>query len=224
MTVKKIAAEFAPGSNMVQLVDRGIVMERADAIAAGYTVSAAIAPAAPAPSASVPHVDGPALKKRAWRSAIIESPEAKGRDDATAELLVKHSPETLSVDDALAFLRGLPTEQPEPKASNVTKTNTDPRVARMAEINSGMAAFNRNRGFAARPQPVATQAPLANVEPVKLRRLAEIRLNALETGNAVRVGDEAKKLRYALQVHDQTGLPLANVFAQLSVDTSKIVR
>lgn len=221
MTTKKIAAEFAPGSTMVQLVDKGIVAERADAVAMGYTVSAAIASTTPAP-ANVASVDGPALKKSAWRSAIISSLEAKGRDEATAELLTKHSPETLSVDDARAFLRGLSTEQPERIVSNVM-TNTDPRAARIAEINGSLGAYNKSRGFAPRTQAAATQSA-ANIEPAKLKRLAELRLNALENAQAHGVDGEAKKLRYALQVHDTTGLQLASVFAQLGVDTSKIIR
>ena len=221
MTTKKIAAEFAPGSNKVQLIDKGIVMDRADAVAMGYTVSAAIAATAAAP-ANVAPVDGPALKKSAWRAAIIGSPEAKGRDNATAELLTKHSPETLSVDDARAFLRGLSTEQPERIVLNVT-TNTDPRAARIAEINSSLGAYNKSRGFGPRTQAAATQS-LANIEPTKLKRLAELRLNAVETAQAHGADGEAKKLRYALQVHDTTGLPLANVFSQLGVDTSKISR
>ncbi|WP_291843000.1 hypothetical protein [Bradyrhizobium sp.] len=173
---------------------------------------------------SVAPVSSPAI--RAWRSAIFNSPEAKGRDDATVELVVKHSPQTLSVDDARAFLRGLPLETSEPpKAPKVTKTNEDPRAARKAELAASMASFNEGRGYAAQRQTPTTGAPtLTGIEPAKLKRLAELRLNALETGQAHRVGDEAKKLRYALQVHDQTGLPLANVFAQLGVDTSKIVR
>jgi hypothetical protein len=222
MTTKKTAAEFAPGSNMVQLVDKGVIMERAEAEALGYTVSAAIAstsaPTGPAP-ASVASVDGPALQRRVWRSAISNSPEAKGRDEATAEILVKHSPETLSVVAARSFLRGLPTEQPEQKAPTVTKTE-DPRAARKAEITANMASFNRDRGYITR-QPTPVAPALTNIEPTKLKRLAEIRLNALESGQAHGVGDEAKKLRYALQVHDQTGLPLASVFTQLGVDTSK---
>ncbi|MDX2277925.1 MAG: hypothetical protein NW206_20945 [Hyphomonadaceae bacterium] len=222
MTTTKIAAEFAPGSDMVQLVDKGIITQRADAVAMGYTVSAAIVSKTPPVPASGAPVDGRALKKSAWRAAIIGSPEAKGRDNATAELLTKHSPETLSVDDAQAFLRGLPTEQPERIVSNVT-TNPDPRAARIAEINGSVGAYNKSRGFAARAQVAAPQS-IANIEPSKLKRLAELRLNALDTAQAHGADGEAKKLRYALQVHDTTALPLSSVFNQLGVDTSKIIR
>lgn len=221
MTTTKIAAEFAPGSDMVQLVDKGIITQRAHAVAMGYTVSAAIVSKTP-PAPSGAPVDGLALKRAAWRAAIIGSLEAKSRDDATAELLTKHSPETLSVEDARAFLRGLPTEQPERTVSNVT-TNTDPRAARIAEINSSLGAYNKSRGFAPKAQAAPTQS-VANIEPTKLKRLAELRLNALETAQAHGADGEAKKLRYALQVHDTTALPLSSVFNQLGVDTSKIIR
>jgi hypothetical protein len=215
---QSIATEFAPGSAMVQLADNGRLIERSEAIALGYTIAAGAAPAAP--SLVAPPVDGPALQRRVWRAAIFNSPEAKSRDDATAEILMRHSPETLSVQDARAFLRGLPLEISEPpKAPTLTNTE-DPRAARRAEIAASVASFNRDRGYATK----ASQPSLAAVDPTKLKRLAEIRLGALETAQANAAGGEAKKLRYALQVHDQTGVPLANVFTQLGIDTSKIVR
>lgn len=220
MTKKNIAAEFAPGSKMVQLVDKGTVVERTEAEALGYTVSASIAPAAPVSSGHVASANGPGIERRSWRAAIIASPEAKGRDNATAELLVKHSPDTLSTDEARAFLRGLPTEQPEPKASKVTNTDIDPRAARISEINGSMAEFNRNRGFTTRR--AETPSAHITIEPTKLKRLAELRMAALEAGNSASA--EAKKLRYALQVHDQTGSPLATIFTQLGVDASKFAR
>lgn len=222
MTTKKIAAEFAPGSNKVQLVDKGVVMDRADAVALGYTVSASVPQFAPAPATVAP-ANGAAIKMQSWRSAIIRSPEATGRDEATAELLTKHSPETLSVEDARAFLRGLPTEQTERKDPDVTKTNADPRAARKVEIANSMTTFNANSGYTARNAARGVDS-LSGIDPAKLQRLAELRLNALENGQAHAAEGEGKKLRYALQVHDQTGLPLANVFAQLGVDASKIIR
>jgi hypothetical protein len=58
------------------------------------------------------------------------------------------------------------------------------------------------------------------VDQTKLRRLSQIRLNALENGTAHEASaGETKKLRYALSV---TGMALSDVFAQLHVDTSKL--
>jgi hypothetical protein len=236
MRKKKIAAEFAPDSNMVQILDTGVVMERAEAEALGYDVSAEIGPAernanAPrTPTLNIGPANGPALVKLGWRKEIMSSPEARGRDSAVAEILVKHSPETLSADNARAFLRGLPIEQSERKET-MTQNNVDPRAARQAEIAANMRAFNRENGNGrANVAAGNNSAKLASVDPVKLKRLAEIRLNALESGQAQDLQgnatsrNETTKLRYALQVHGQTGKPLAEVFAQLGVDTSKIVR
>lgn len=227
MTKQNIATEFAPGSEIVQLLDTGYLVERADAIARGYIVSPEAttltrhSPRARVPS---PQADETTLKRRAWRSSISQSPEAKDRDDATAEILVRHSPETLSVQDARAFLRGLPLEQPEPpKETTVTKTE-DPRAAREAELAASMAAFNRERGYRAPRQAVAAAPSLAGVDPVKLKCLAELRLNALENGQAHASRSETNNLRYALQVHNTTGAPLTNVFAQLGINAATFVR
>ncbi|MEW6395292.1 MAG: hypothetical protein AB1582_12145 [Pseudomonadota bacterium] len=87
-----------------------------------------------------------------------------------------------------------------------------------------MKAFNSQNGYKRRAKNAAAPA-LASIDPARLKRYAEIRLNALEGDTATPVAaDEAKRLRYALNVHAQTGMPLANVFAELRVDTSKFIR
>jgi hypothetical protein len=106
----------------------------------------------------------------------------------------------------------------------MTTDNANPeRAARIAEINVGMQAFNKQRGYGARTNAPASQprgASLADADQTRLRRLAEIRLNALESCTAHEASaGEAKKLRYALQVRD---MALSDVFAQLAVDTSKL--
>ena len=75
----------------------------------------------------------------------------------------------------------------------------------------------------ARANTTASQsrgASLAEVDQTKLRRLSQIRLNALESGTAHEASaGETKKLRYALSVE---GMALSDVFAQLAVDTSRL--
>jgi hypothetical protein len=159
---------------------------------------------------------------RSWRSSIMRLPEAQNRTSAAAEILTSQSPETLTVDAARAFLRGLPTELTEEQPT-MTTNNPDPRAARKAEITNSMAAFNRNNGYAAKAAAGAAPSEAA-IDPTKLKRKAEIRLNALESGHASDNAGEGKKLRYALQVHSQTGMPLATVLTQFGVDTSKLIR
>ena len=157
---------------------------------------------------------------RSWRAQIMALPEVKGRESAVAELLTTQTEQSMPVENARALLRGLPTERKEaPK--QVTANNHDPRAARKAEIAASMQAFNARDGH----KTVTRAAPVASVEPAKLKRLAEIRLNALEREGVQPVASgEAKKLRYALDVHAQTAMPLVTVFTQLGVDTSKIIR
>jgi hypothetical protein len=157
-----------------------------------------------------------------WRLAIECLPEARERAAATAELIASRNPETLTVEQARAFLRGLPVETEPTETSETMTTNDDPHAARRAEIAASMAAFNKSRGYApksqSRPQPVA----LSNIEPAKLKRLAEIRLNALHM-NGHGNSQEAKTLKLALDTHDIVGTPLARAFVQLGVDTSKLL-
>lgn len=193
------------------VLSRGQVVSRDTAESAGFTVSAH------APEAT-------ADPNRSWRSAIMGLPEARDRTSATAELLTTQSHLTLSVEAAQAFLRGLPTEQTEDQISMPTNADTNPeRAARLAEINGTVNAFNKQRGYGARTNAPASQsrsASLAGVDETKLRRLSEIRLNALESCTAHEASaGETKKLRYALSVE---GMALSDVFAQLNVDTSKL--
>lgn len=201
---EKVVTEH-PYDDDVAVAARGVVMHRDNARVRGFVIGERI-------------VSDPT---RAWRTAILTLPEAKGRPSAAAELAASQTPETMSVEQARAMLRGLPTEQEE-KVETMPTANHDPRVTRLAEITDNARRFNRDRGYANRPSPAArhASASLATVEPAKLRRLAEIRLAALQVrGEQI----ESKKLRYALDVHSQTGSPLANVFAQLKVDTSKLI-
>jgi hypothetical protein len=191
------------------VLPRGQVVSLDTAKSAGFTVSALASEIAADPN-------------REWRSEILSSPEARDRASATVELVTTQSPTTMTAANARAFLRGLPVETKEEDATTMT-TNAHPeRAARLAEIEGSMNAYNKSQGHAARAN-TATQsrgASLAGVEQAKLRRLAEIRLNALESNMAREASsNEAKKLRYALSV---TGMPLSAVFAQLNVDTSKL--
>lgn len=205
-------------------LDSGAVLSLEVAEAKGYAVSDEYGyhtPNAPAPAASLPILSD-------WHREIMQSPEAKGRDNAVAEILVKHSPETLSVDDARAFLRGLPIEKADkPKASNMT--NTDPKAARLAEIAQSMQSFNRDSGYVAKPlAPEHARVLAARAErnnPDMLKRKAEIRLAALSTRDGARRSEEQKALAYALnELHGNQGMPLAKAFARLGVDTSKFMR
>lgn len=186
-----------------------------------------VAPASAAPN--IGPANGPALVKLGWRREIMQSPDAKGRESAVAEILVKHSPETLSADNARAFLRGLPTEQSDkPKATNMTtNTDDDDRAARKAEIAQSVQSFNRDKGYAVKPlAPEHARVLAARAErdnPAMLKRKAEIRLAALAERDGSKRSEEVKNLAYAIQVHEQTGKPLAQAFASCGVDVSKFM-
>jgi hypothetical protein len=210
---EKIATAHPHETNNVVL-SRGVIVGSETARKAGFQMREQAAP--------------PANSARAWRSAILTLPEANERPAAAVELVMARTPETLSVETARAFLRGLPVEtttthQPEEKSM----TDTDPRAARRAEITRSMAAFNQGRGYTARTAlPVARQAAqpasLKHVEPAKLKRLAEIRLNAMEHNGKGRTQD-AKLLRLALETHASVGTPFDRLCDQLGVDTSKLL-
>jgi hypothetical protein len=156
---------------------------------------------------------------KVWRSTILGMPEARERESAAVEIVTTQNRETMTIESARAFLRGLPTEQTQEETSMPTN-DTDPRAARLAEIEGGMKAFNKGNGHGARANATPSRSSLAGMDQSRLRRLAEIRLNALENNVAHEASaGETKKLRYALQV---TGMELSAVFAQLAVDTSKL--
>lgn len=159
---------------------------------------------------------------KSWRVAIMTLAEARDRPSATAELLASRTPETISVEQARAFLRGLPIELTETTEETMT-TNDDPRAARRAEIAASVQSFNRDRGWV-KAQSAATKpaSTPANVEPEKLKRFAEIRFNALQMNGRGHT-QEAKKLKCALDAHATTGAPLSRLLAQLEVDTSKFI-
>ncbi|MGY0573561.1 hypothetical protein ACTGJ9_022820 [Bradyrhizobium sp. RDM12] len=190
------------------VLPRGRVLSRESAKEWGFTVAEHAGRNAP----------------KGWRAAIMTLAEARDRPSATAELLTSRTPETISVEQARAFLRGLPIEQTDTTEETMTITNEDPaRAARLAEISGSIASFNRDRGWTERQRTTPKPAPaVSSVEPERLKRLAEIRFNALQM-NSQGHTQEAKKLKCALDAHATTGAPLSRLLAQLEVDTSKFV-
>ena len=219
MTTKEriaVPLDFAPS---IVALNNGDRMSRKEAKAKGYKIYGEpeeVAPDAAITAKSAAHAS--------WRGAVLALPDARERQSAATEIVNTHTEHTMSVVNARAFLRGLPTEQTQEETTTMTTDNANPeRAARLAEINGGMHAFNKQRGYGARTNAPASQsrgASLADVDQTKLRRLSQIRLNALESGTAHEASaGETKKLRYALSV---TGMALSDVFAQLKVDTSKL--
>ncbi|MFU0608744.1 hypothetical protein, partial [Klebsiella pneumoniae] len=131
---------------------------------------------------------------------------------ATAQLLTSRSPENLTVEQARALLRGLPVETDHTETTEETTmtTDTDPRAARLAEIERSMSAFNKSRGHAGK----TIRADANDIDPVRLKRLAEMRYSAMYTSGRGHT-QEAKTLKHALDTHDTTGTPLSRAFAQL---------
>jgi hypothetical protein len=217
-TREKIAVPLE-GVPSVVLLNNGERMKRSTAKAQGWKIYGE-------PDAASPDNANAVLKDQhqAWRSSVLALPEARDRESAAVEIVTTHTADTMSVASARAFLRGLPTETTEETTTMTTDNNANPeRAARLAEIKGSVSAFNKGRGYLPRANTTASQsrgASLAGMDQAKLRRLSEIRLNALEncTAHEASAG-ETKKLRYALTV---TGMALSDVFAQLNVDTSKL--
>jgi hypothetical protein len=210
-TKEKIAVplDFAPS---IVVLNDGERMMRKEAKAKGWKIHGE------PDEVATPKAGEESLRAhKIWRSTILGMPEARDRESAAVEIVTTQNRETMSIESARAFLRGLPTEQTEAPNTTMT-TSTDPRAARMAELSNSMAAYNKNNGYQAKPKAVAPS--LADVEPTKLRRLAEIRLNALQSGATPVSASEQKLLKYALEVQD---IRLANTFATLGVNTSKIL-
>ncbi|SFO17794.1 hypothetical protein SAMN05216330_10297 [Bradyrhizobium sp. Ghvi] len=213
MSKKKTALPLDDTPSVV-LLGNGERMKRDRAEALGYTI------VGETPKGSAPNTALDAFNR--WKSQVSCLPEAQERPAALAELLSTHNQTTLDVGKARAFLRGLPVEEVETTEDNMT-TKDDPRAARRAEIAGSMQAFNHSRGWT-KPQTVALKPTpaVSTVEPDKLKRLAEIRFNALQM-NGHGHTQEAKKLKCALDAHATTGAPLSRLLAQLEVDTSKVV-
>lgn len=217
-TREKLAVplDFQPS---IVALNNGERMTRKAAIAAGYKIYGEPDAAALDDASAAKHA-----AHMSWHRAVLALPEARNREAAATEIVNTHAEHTMSVVNARAFLRGLPTETAEETTTMTTDTDANPeRAARLAEINGGMTAFNKQRGYGARTNVQGSQsrgASLADVDQTKLRRLSQIRLNALENGTAHEASaGETKKLRYALSVE---GMALSDVFAQLAVDTSKL--
>jgi hypothetical protein len=211
-TRQKLAVPLE-GTPSVVVLDNGDRMRRSTAKAQGYKIFGE-------PDAIAPDNANAALKDqhKAWRGSVLALPEARDRESAAVEIVMTQTAETMTVASARAFLRGLPVETTE--ETSMPTNDTDPRAARLAEIESGMKAFNKGNGHGARVNTTPSRSSLAGMDQAKLRRLSEIRLNALENNTAHEASaGETKKLRYALQVQ---GMALSDVFAQLNLDTSKL--
>jgi hypothetical protein len=219
MATREKTAVPLEGTPSIVLLNNGERMKRHAAIAAGYKIHGE-------PDAIAPDdVNAATLKAhKAWRSSVLALPEARERESAAVEIVMTQTAETMPVANARAFLRGLPTETTEETTTMTTDTNANPeRAERLAQISANAKAFNKGRGYGEATNAPASQsrsASLAGVDQTKLRRLSEIRLNALENGTAHEASSgETKKLRYALTVE---GMALSDVFAQLNLDTSKL--
>lgn len=201
----KIAAPLPYDAEKV-LTARNVVLDRKEALRAGFKICDS-------------DQDGRATAS-SWRSAIYALAEARERPAATAELLTSQTSETFTVDQARAFLRGLPveTEHPDTTEETIMTTNDDPRAARLAEIRQSMNAFNKSNGYAAK----SVRADAKDFDPAKLKRLAEIKYSALHASGKG-MTQEAKLIRLALDTHDKIGTPLIQTLAQLGVDVSTLI-
>ncbi|MEE4417305.1 hypothetical protein, partial [Klebsiella pneumoniae] len=166
----RIATRHPEYTDLVCLPPFGLAVQPNTARSMGFTVSTITA----APTRAV--VSSRPNPQAEWRAAVSRLPEASGRPSATAQLLTSRSPENLTVEQARALLRGLPVETDHTETTEETTmtTDTDPRAARLAEIERSMSAFNKSRGHAGK-----TDAN--DIDPVRLKRLAEMRYSAMYT-------------------------------------------
>lgn len=201
----KIASPLPYDAEKV-ITARNVVLDRKEALRAGFKICG-------------PNQDGRATAS-SWRSAIYALVEARERPAATAELLTSQTSETFTVDQARAFLRGLPAEAEHTDTTEETTmtTNNDPRAARLAEIRQSMNAFNKSNGYPVKP----LRADAKDIEPARLKRLAEIKYSKLYASGKG-MTQEAKSLKLALDTHDKIGTPLVQTLAQLGVDASKLI-
>jgi hypothetical protein len=209
---ERIATAHPEHGDLVCLPPFGMLVTAGTARQMGFAVSQISA---------APRVSSKPDPKSAWRSSIFALNEARERPGATAELLTTRTPDTLTVEQARAFLRGLPVESDQTETTETMTTETDPRAARLAEISNSMAAYNKSMGHTAKTkdQPPA----LSNVEPAKLKRLSELRLAALHANGHANT-QEYKKLNLALDTHNRVGTPLSRVFSQLNIDESSFLK
>ena len=203
--------EQHPYKKDLLLSARGLALTPAQAATAGFTVA--------------PHANNAeTLPETTWRSSLMSIVEGRTRPSALAEILHTQSSASLPFESARAFLRGLPHEQPE--GPEAVTTASDPKAIRLAEIDASMATFNKNNNVYRATKPAAVVSSLSTMDPLTLKRLAEIRLGAittrLERGESS-LRAEHKSLSYAMRVHNVTGQPLATTFTQLGVDTSKML-
>lgn len=219
MAIREKLAVPLEGVPSVVVLNNGERMKRSTAKAQGYKIHGE-------PDATAPDNETTAKQTAhaSWRNAVMFLPEARDREAAANEIVTNHTEHTMTVASARAFLRGLPVETTEKEEPNMSTNEANPeRAERLAQISANAKAFNKQRGYGTRTNAPASQsrsASFAGVEQTKLRRLAEIRLSALESGVAHEASaGETKKLRYALQVQ---GMALSDVFATLNLDTSKL--
>ncbi|MEK9282819.1 hypothetical protein MTR72_24845 [Bradyrhizobium sp. ISRA442] len=209
----RIATRHPEYTDLVSLPPFGLTVQPGTAKALGFSVSKVTA----ASPRAVPSRPDP---KASWRSSVYALTEAQERPAATAELLTSRTPLNLTLDQARAFLRGLPVEADHTDTTEETTMTTtdDPRSKRLAEISNSMSAFNRANGYkAAKAKP-----SLSDIEPAKLKRLAEMRLSALAAKGQAHYS-EAKAIRWALDTHDKMGTPLTKAFAQSGFDVSTLL-
>jgi hypothetical protein len=207
----RIATQHPEYSDLVRLPPFGLTVTDATARTLGFAVSHA---------AAVPRSGAQSDPESAWRSSIYALSEARQRPAATAEVIISSTPETLTVEQARAFLRGLPVEAEHTDTTEETTmtTNDDPRAARRAEIARSMNAFNKSRGYEGK----AARVDAKDIDPARLKRLAEIKYSALHASGKG-MTQEAKLIRLALDTHDKIGTPLVQTLSQLGVDASKLI-
>jgi hypothetical protein len=163
------------------------------------------------------------LEARVWLLNIQNSPEARARPAATAAFLASCTPETYTTAQARSFLRGLPLESEHTESTEERTMNTDPRAARIAQITGATAAFNKSRGYGTKARMEITPAAVSTESPEKLKRLAEIRLNALAMNGQDR-SEEAKALRLAFDAHNRMGTLFPQALAQSGFDASTLFK
>ncbi len=194
---------------------RGATADKAKALQAGFKIVEAAATILEAPS-----------EITLWRSAIMLLPDARDRPAATAELLSTQSYHTMTVMSARAFLRGLPTELDEQEQPTMTDQVDPARAARLAEIQSSVAGFNRSKGYTARcaPQTASHSARAGGqADPAQLKRRVELKVAALSTRDDAQARSEVRDLRYALHRNATTSTPLSVALFDLGIDVAKIM-